>query len=141
VRILAFRHPSKPEKAGAIAHETRSPLLLRSLVERVHRSTIKKETSMSATITKPELDTAPHVARADIAGAAEPVDAIEPTTLTPREAEVLRLLAQGLSDREIAEGLFLSPRTVGGHVTKLLTKLDFDSRTAAAVYAVRHGLA
>ena len=96
---------------------------------------------MSATITKPELDTAPDVARADIAGAAEPVDAIEPTTLTPREAEVLRLLAQGLSDREIAEGLFLSSRTVGGHVTSLLTKLDLDSRTAAAVYAVRHGLA
>ena len=95
---------------------------------------------MSATITKSELDTTPHVARAGVAGAGEPVDAIEPTPLTPREAEVLRLLAQGLSDRKIAEGLFLSSRTVGGHVTSLLTKLDLDSRTAA-VYAVRHGLA
>lgn len=61
--------------------------------------------------------------------------------LTAREAEVLRLLAHGLSDREIADALFLSPRTVGGYVTKLLTKLDLDSRTAAAVFAVRHGLA
>jgi non-specific serine/threonine protein kinase len=74
-------------------------------------------------------------------GAEEPVDAIDPTALTPRETEVLRLLAQGLSDREIAEALYLSPRTIGGHVTKLLTKLNLDSRTAAAVYAVRHGLA
>jgi len=63
------------------------------------------------------------------------------TTLTERETEVLRLLVEGLSDREIADRLFLSPRTVGGYVTKLLTKLNLDSRTAAAVYAVRHNLA
>ncbi len=61
--------------------------------------------------------------------------------LTRREAEVLELLARGLSDREIAEALSVSPRTVGGYVTKLLTKLNLESRTAAAVYAVRHGLA
>lgn len=60
--------------------------------------------------------------------------------LTAREAEVLRLIAEGLSDREIANRLSLSPRTVGGYVTKLLTKLNLDSRTAAAVYAVRHNL-
>ena len=61
--------------------------------------------------------------------------------LTAREAEVLRLLAQGLSDREIAEALFISPRTVHGHVTNLLAKLGLESRTAAAAFAVRHGLA
>ena len=60
--------------------------------------------------------------------------------LTAREAEVLRLLAQGMSDREIAESLSLSPRTISGHVTHLLTKLDLESRTAAALFAVRHGL-
>jgi len=60
--------------------------------------------------------------------------------LTAREAEVLRLLAEGLSDREIAESLSLSPRTISGHVTRLLTKLDLESRTAAAIFAVRHGL-
>lgn len=72
---------------------------------------------------------------------AEPINPIDLLGLTSREAEILVLLAQGLSDREIAEALFLSPRTVGGYVSKLLTKLDLDSRTAAAVYAVRHGLA
>jgi predicted ATPase/DNA-binding CsgD family transcriptional regulator len=60
--------------------------------------------------------------------------------LTGREAEVLRLLAQGMSDREIAEELSLSPRTVGGHVTHLLGKLGVDSRTAAVALALRHHL-
>jgi DNA-binding CsgD family transcriptional regulator len=78
---------------------------------------------------------------AGVVESGEPVDAVELATLTSREAEVLRLLAQGLSDREIAAALFLSPRTVGGYVTRILTKLGLDSRTAAAVYAVRHGLA
>ena len=59
-------------------------------------------------------------------------DAASEAGLTPREVEVLRLLAEGLSDREIAESLVLSPRTVGWHVTHLLTKLDVQSRTAAA---------
>ena len=67
-------------------------------------------------------------------------DAASEAGLTPREVEVLRLLAEGLSDREIAESLFLSPRTVGWHVNHLLTKLDVPSRTAAATAAVRRGL-
>jgi len=60
--------------------------------------------------------------------------------LTPREIEVLRLLTEGLSDREIAETLFLSPRTVGWHVTHVLDKLDAPTRTAAAAAAIRLGL-
>lgn len=60
--------------------------------------------------------------------------------LTPRETDVLRLLAEGLSDREIAEALFLSPRTVGWHVNHVLTKLEVQSRTAAAATAIRLGL-
>jgi predicted ATPase/DNA-binding CsgD family transcriptional regulator len=60
--------------------------------------------------------------------------------LTPRESEVLRLLTEGLSDREIAAALFLSPRTVGWHVTHLLAKLAVQSRAAAAAAAIRRGL-
>jgi DNA-binding NarL/FixJ family response regulator len=60
--------------------------------------------------------------------------------LTAREAEVLRLLAEGMSDREIAAALSISSRTVGGHVTHLLGKLGVDSRTAAVAYALRHRL-
>lgn len=60
--------------------------------------------------------------------------------LTSREFDVLRLVTDGLTDREIAELLHISPRTVGFHVTNLLTKLNVDSRTAAAAFALRNNL-
>ena len=60
--------------------------------------------------------------------------------LTAREREVLRLVAKGLHDRDIAAMLSISTRTVNYHVTNMLTKLEMDSRTAAAAFAVRHGL-
>jgi non-specific serine/threonine protein kinase len=63
-----------------------------------------------------------------------------PAELTPRELDVLRLLVEGKSDREIAEALFIGTRTVNGHVSNLLTKLGLDSRTALAAFAVRQGL-
>jgi DNA-binding NarL/FixJ family response regulator len=61
--------------------------------------------------------------------------------LTPREVEVLRLVAEGLSDRQIADALSISERTAGNHVQHAMAKIGVDSRTAAAVFAVRHGLA
>jgi non-specific serine/threonine protein kinase len=61
--------------------------------------------------------------------------------LTPRELDVLRLLAGGGSNRAIAEALFVSVPTVKVHVRSILTKLGLDSRTAAAAWAVGHGLA
>jgi DNA-binding NarL/FixJ family response regulator len=70
-----------------------------------------------------------------------PEPALDAVGLTPREVEVLCLLTEGLTDREIGEALFISTRTVNYHVTNLLTKLDLDSRTAAATFAVRHGIA
>jgi LuxR family transcriptional regulator, maltose regulon positive regulatory protein len=60
--------------------------------------------------------------------------------LTPREREVLRLLADGLTNRQIAERLVVSEHTVHRHVTNLLRKLGLPSRTAAAAHAVRAGL-
>lgn len=59
-------------------------------------------------------------------------------TLTPRELEVLRLMADGLSNRQIAEMLFNSKKTVDNHVTKILGKLGVNTRTAAVSYAFRH---
>jgi RNA polymerase sigma factor (sigma-70 family) len=60
--------------------------------------------------------------------------------LTPREHEVLRLVAEGLTNRQIARRLVLSEHTVHRHVTNLLRKLDVPSRTAAAALAARLGL-
>jgi non-specific serine/threonine protein kinase len=59
--------------------------------------------------------------------------------LTPRETEVLRLLIEGQSNRTIADALSLSERTVENHVVHILSKLELESRTAAATYALRHG--
>ena len=58
--------------------------------------------------------------------------------LSPREVEVLRLVAEGASNRRIAGRLSISERTVDHHVLHILTKLGLESRTAAAVWAVRH---
>jgi DNA-binding NarL/FixJ family response regulator len=60
--------------------------------------------------------------------------------LTQREAEVIRLVAQGLSDKQIATKLVLSRHTVHRHIHSILTKLDLPTRSAAAAYAARHGL-
>jgi two-component system, NarL family, response regulator LiaR len=63
-----------------------------------------------------------------------------PETLTGRELDVLRLLAAGKSNREIAEELVLGERTIKTHVSNILGKLGLNSRTQAALYAVRVGL-
>ena len=63
-----------------------------------------------------------------------------PETLTDRETEVLRLLAQGYANKEIARTLVIGEKTVKTHVSNVLAKLGVQSRTQAALYAVRIGL-
>ena len=60
--------------------------------------------------------------------------------LTPRERQTLVLLAQGLSNQDIASQLSLSELTVRGHVSNILKKLELENRTQAALYALRQGL-
>jgi len=89
----------------------------------------------------------PEVARklmSAIAAKEEPVAAPRatlPDDLTERELEVLRLIAEGLNNREIAERLVISDKTVKSHVSSILGKLHLEDRTQAAIYALRHGLA
>jgi HD-GYP domain-containing protein (c-di-GMP phosphodiesterase class II) len=60
--------------------------------------------------------------------------------LSPREIEVLQLLASGLSNKDIARQLGISPKTVGNHVEHVYTKIGADNRAAAGLFAMRHGL-
>ena len=60
--------------------------------------------------------------------------------LTPREREVLQLLAEGLNDKEIAQRLHVSPQTARTHMENILNKLGVNSRLQALVFALRHGV-
>jgi DNA-binding NarL/FixJ family response regulator len=73
------------------------------------------------------------------AGEREPVGGAE-EQLSARELDVLRLVAQGMENADIAEALAISPRTAKNHVSNILAKLGMPSRVQAAIYAVRRGL-
>lgn len=84
----------------------------------------------------------PTIARKLIRELGQPSDlplAEEP--LTAREVQVLRLVAQGFTNQEIADQLVISERTVRNHVSSILDKLHLANRTQAALYALREGLA
>lgn len=78
-----------------------------------------------------------HKVLAELAHPAESKPQVE--TLTEREKEVLSYIAQGMNNNQIAEKLVVSRATVHSHVNRILTKLQLDSRTQAALYAVRSG--
>jgi HD-GYP domain-containing protein (c-di-GMP phosphodiesterase class II) len=63
-----------------------------------------------------------------------------PAGLTSREVEVLRLVARGLSNKQIAELLVIAPKTAGSHVEHIYRKIDVANRAQASVFAMRHGL-
>jgi DNA-binding NarL/FixJ family response regulator len=63
------------------------------------------------------------------------------SALSPREMDIIRLIAQGMSNRDIGQRLVLSEKTVKNHVSHILSKLNFTTRSQAAVHAVRNGLA
>lgn len=60
--------------------------------------------------------------------------------LTNRETEILQLIAQGLSNQEIADECFITLKTVKTHVSNILSKLDVSDRTQATIYAFKHNL-
>ncbi len=94
--------------------------------------------------------------RADVRAANRDSDAVEavlgaaghrvsrrhegPAGLTPREVEVLRLVARGLSNKQVAERLVISPKTVGNHVEHIYMKINASTRAAASLFAMQHGL-
>jgi len=73
-------------------------------------------------------------------GGGEPDTLSEASALSRREREVAILVATGLTNRQIAERLFIAERTAEGHVERIRNKLDVRSRTEVATWAVEHGL-
>jgi ATP/maltotriose-dependent transcriptional regulator MalT len=87
------------------------------------------EDAGAAEVTQPEPEAAPLAPKHE-----------HPNDLTPREVEVLRLVAAGLSNPQIAQQLLVSTRTVEAHLRSIFSKLDVTSRTAAARFAFEHAL-
>ena len=77
---------------------------------------------------------------AQLATIATPASVDLPAGLSAREVEVLRLVAHGLTDAEVAAELSISPRTIGGHLRSVYSKLGVSSRAAATRFALDHGL-
>jgi DNA-binding CsgD family transcriptional regulator len=96
------------------------------------------DTEIKALGRRARLDLAPHAAATPTA--AGPPTPVAQLGLTPREAEVLALVAAGRSNRQIAQALFISPKTASVHVSNILAKLGVAGRVEAAAIAHRLGL-
>ncbi len=92
--------------------------------------------ALSAAVTEALAGVGRQVSSVSRAGDAD----LEVSGLTSRERDVLRLLTEGQSDRQIAAALSISPKTVGNHVSSILAKFEVETRTAAATQALRRGL-
>jgi len=96
--------------------------------------------NLRAEVTAGRFDDATVSAVLEAAGHRVPRRREGPAGLTEREVEVLKLLALGLSNKEIAARLVISPKTVGSHVEHIYAKIDASSRATASLFAVQHGL-
>jgi NarL family two-component system response regulator LiaR len=116
-------------KAGALGYHLKdsSPEALVEAIEQVYHG----ESSLHPVIARKVLQ--------EISGPLERPPTQDP--LTPREVEVLQLVAQGRDNADIAEMLVISEATVRTHMSNILSKLHLASRTQAALYALREGLA
>jgi len=83
-----------------------------------------------------------NAAQAVLAAAAHPTGKRRewPAGLTEREVDVLRLLSRGMSNKEIAAQLVISPKTVGTHVEHIYAKVGVTNRALASLFAAKHGL-
>lgn len=125
------------ESAIAAARDNRGKARVgyRQAADLFTRAGMPYEAARSATRSDRLLNTLPQSAGAPTASASSAT-----SRLTPRECEVLRLVAQGLGDRSMAGRLRLSEHTIHRHVANILTKLDAPSRSAAVAQAVRQAL-
>ena len=117
-------------KLFAAAHERCEAQLRHAVGDDVYAAAVQRGTDLS-------LDQAVAYALGEQATAPSPAPSTThgPGVLTPREHQVAELIAQGLSNKQIATKLVIAPRTAEGHVERILTKLGFTSRTQIATWA------
>jgi DNA-binding CsgD family transcriptional regulator len=152
------RAGSRPEQASillnwaeaALAQARAQPAQASALVDDIERLTEEAESLSSSLALTAQAERAvalraeaATVQQQTAAAALANAQAIDPRVLkglTPRELEVLRLVADGKTDKEIAEALVISPRTANRHIANIFLKIDVTSRAAAAAYAIRNRL-
>jgi DNA-binding NarL/FixJ family response regulator len=110
---------------------------------RPHRSPLSADeaaTELQADARAGKLDA--EAVAAVLAAAGHPVGRRQtwPAGLTTREVDVLRLVARGLSSKQIATQLVITPKTARNHIEHIYTKIDASSRVAASLFATEHGL-
>jgi len=126
-------------KAGALGYHLKDsrPEELVQAIREVYRG----ESSLHPVIARKVLEELSRPSHRKGSGAAPSERPPTPDPLTPREVQVLRLVAQGMENREIAERLVIAEATVRTHVSNITGKLHVASRTQAALYALREGIA
>jgi HD-GYP domain-containing protein (c-di-GMP phosphodiesterase class II) len=137
----------RAQAGGALATEARllaaADVYAALVADRPHRPALAPPdaaNALRAEVSAGRLDAAAVDAVLDAAGHRVGRRAANVAGLTAREVEVLRLLAHGSSNREIAQRLVVSPRTVEHHVESVYTKAGVRTRAAATVFALQHGL-
>lgn len=137
-RGLSARHLGMPDRLLACAVSYQSALEPRPYREALGPAGAARR--LRERVRDGELDSAAAEAVLHAAGHASGRPIARPHGLTTREAEVLRLVAQGASNKEIAAKLVLSEKTVRNHVERTYTKIGVSNRIGASMYALEHGL-
>jgi two-component system, NarL family, response regulator LiaR len=136
VKVIALTSFTEDDKVFPAIQAGASSYLLKDvspdeLVEAV-RAAYQGEARLHPEITRKLME---QVAQQPVSSPAIPVD-----DLTEREYDVVRLVARGRSNQEIAQELFISEKTVKTHISHILSKLNLQDRTQLAIYAIRKGL-
>ncbi len=129
------------ERSGSPYEAARTRVELATSLVALGRTDVAEREASAAVDALLNLGATPEAERARrLVAASSRVDDSALPIVTRREQDVLRLLAEGLTNRQIADRLVISEHTVHRHVTNILRKLDLPSRTAAAVHAAQAGL-
>lgn len=112
----------------------------RGTLLRAIRAIARGEVLLSASVARRVLEQLRPAVPGPIASRLGPIASSIFHELTPRETEVLRLIAEGLRNREIAERLVISEKTVGNHISNIFSKLQVNDRSQAILLALRGGL-